>query len=110
MGRITKPIEFYTSTNQVFGTFNLLDAFLNFHYDDRLMLKVGRFKPPFPFEFYGLSNQDLIAPSARSSRSTSAPVARSLSPRASEPLAARSPHIPHPLDGFAWFSRVLRTC
>jgi len=62
MGRITKPIEYYTSTNQVFGTFNLLDAFLNFHYDDRLMLKVGRFKPPFPFEFYGLSNQDLIAP------------------------------------------------
>ncbi|MBX6314044.1 MAG: hypothetical protein IRY99_14180 [Isosphaeraceae bacterium] len=62
MGRITKPLEYYVSTNAFFGSFNLLDAFLNVRYDNRLMFKFGRFKPPFPYEFFGISNQDLIAP------------------------------------------------
>ncbi len=62
MGWLTRPIEYYASINGFFGDFNVLDAFINFHYDDRLMIKVGRFKPPFPYEFYGQSNQDMMAP------------------------------------------------
>ncbi len=61
-GHLTKPIEYYTSFNKGLGGVNLLDAFVNFHYDDRFMVKFGRYKVPYTYEFYAISNVDLIAP------------------------------------------------
>lgn len=51
-GRLTKPFEYYVSIAEGFDTLNILDVFLNIHYDDRLQLKVGRFKTPYTYEFY----------------------------------------------------------
>lgn len=62
VGRMTKPIEYYTSINRSFGTLDMLDAFINVHYDDRIMWKIGRFKPAFQYEFYAVSETDLIEP------------------------------------------------
>jgi len=61
-GRITKPIEYYVTINRTFGALDLFDAFINYHYDDRLMFKVGRFKTPFTYEFYAMSGQDFLVP------------------------------------------------
>ncbi len=61
-GRITKPIEFYTGFQKGLGSVNIRDAFLNFHYDDRLMFKAGRYKVPYTYEYYAISSQDLIQP------------------------------------------------
>jgi phosphate-selective porin OprO/OprP len=61
-GRITKPIEYYTAFQKGFGNVNVRDAFLNFRYDERFMVKAGRYKPPFTYEFYAISNQDLMSP------------------------------------------------
>jgi phosphate-selective porin OprO/OprP len=61
-GRITKPIEYFVSINKGLGSIDLRDAYLNFHYDDRLMLRFGRYRVPYTYEFYALSNVDLLAP------------------------------------------------
>lgn len=61
-GRITKPWEYFLSLQHGFDTVNLLDVFLNAHYDDRIQLKVGRFKTPFTYEFYTEPIQGLIQP------------------------------------------------
>ena len=36
-------------------SFNLLDAFVNAHFDDRFQFKVGRMLTPFLYEYYGFS-------------------------------------------------------
>lgn len=61
-GRLTKPIEYYLTLNRGFGTLDIFDAFINYHYDDRLMFKVGRFKTPFSYEFYAMSAPDFVVP------------------------------------------------
>lgn len=61
-GRITKPIEYFVSFQEPFDAILPLDIFLNFHYDDRLQARVGRFKTPFTYEFYTLPIQGLINP------------------------------------------------
>ena len=61
-GRITKPWEFFLSFQNGFEVFSGLDMFLNAHYDDRVQLKVGRFKTPFTYEFYTEPVQGLINP------------------------------------------------
>lgn len=61
-GRLTKPFEYYASVAQGFDNLNLLDAFLNVHYDDRLQLKVGRFFVPFTYELYTVPIPALITP------------------------------------------------
>ncbi len=61
-GRITKPWEYFLSFQNGFDTISGLDIFLNAHYDDRLQLKVGRFKTPFTYEFYTEPIQGLIQP------------------------------------------------
>jgi len=61
-GRLTKPIEYDASLESAYGTVNLLNAFVNFHYDDRLMVKFGRFKVPYLYEYYAISNTDLLQP------------------------------------------------
>ncbi|AMV37769.1 porin [Planctomyces sp. SH-PL62] len=61
-GRLSKPIEYDASLESSYGTVNLLNAFVNFHYDDRLMVKFGRFKVPYLYEYYAISNADLLQP------------------------------------------------
>ena len=61
-GRITKPWEYFLSFQNGFDTFSGLDMFLNAHYDDRIQIKMGRFKTPFTYEFYTEPIQGLIQP------------------------------------------------
>ncbi|MFM7132582.1 MAG: porin, partial [bacterium] len=61
-GRLTKPIEYFVALNWGFTQMNLLDAFINIHYDDRLQVKLGRFKTPWSYEFYALPINGLISP------------------------------------------------
>ncbi|MFL5514707.1 MAG: OprO/OprP family phosphate-selective porin, partial [Gemmatimonadales bacterium] len=61
-GRLSKPIEYDASLESAYGTVNLLNAFLNWHYDDRLMVKFGRYKVPYLYEYYAISNTDLLQP------------------------------------------------
>jgi phosphate-selective porin OprO and OprP len=61
-GRLSKPIEYDASLESAYGTVNLLNAFVNWHYDDRLMVKFGRYKVPYLYEYYAISNTDLLQP------------------------------------------------
>lgn len=61
-GQLTRPFEYYVAINQGFNNLNLLDAFLNIHYDDRLQFKVGRYKTPYTYEFYSLPINGLLTP------------------------------------------------
>jgi len=61
-GRLSKPIEYFVATNWGFTNLNLLDAFINLHYDDRVQLKLGRFKTPWSYEFYAEPVNGLISP------------------------------------------------
>jgi phosphate-selective porin OprO and OprP len=61
-GRITKPWEYFLSIQNTVDTVNMLDVFLNAHYDDRVQFKVGRYKTPFTYEFYTEPIQGLISP------------------------------------------------
>jgi phosphate-selective porin OprO/OprP len=61
-GRLTKPYEYYAATALGFDTLNVLDAYLNIHYDDRFQLKLGRYKTPYTYEFYTLPINGLINP------------------------------------------------
>ncbi len=62
-GDLTKNIGFYTVINRGYGSLDLLDAFLSFRIaDDRLRLRVGRMKTPYLYEYFSISEGDLIAP------------------------------------------------
>lgn len=61
-GQLTRPFEYYVAINEGFDNLNLLDAFLNIRYDDRLQIRFGRYKTPFTYEFYGLPINGLITP------------------------------------------------
>ena len=51
-GRLTKPIQYEFSFQNTFDTVALLDAYLNFNYDPRFQLRIGRYKTPFTYEWY----------------------------------------------------------
>ncbi len=61
-GRITKPIGYFLSFSNGFDTMTMLDVFVDFNYDPRLQLRVGRFKTPFTYEFLVKPIQGLIMP------------------------------------------------
>jgi len=61
-GRLTKPIEYTLSLNRGFSGLDLLEAYVNFHYDDRFQLKVGRYMTPFNYEQFAVQNMWLLAP------------------------------------------------
>ena len=54
-GNITKNWEYQVATQGFLGSFNLLDAFINAHFDDRVQFKMGRMLSPFLYEYYGFS-------------------------------------------------------
>jgi phosphate-selective porin OprO/OprP len=63
-GRFTKSIEYDLSIEAAYGTINLLNAFLNFKPSgqDRFMVKFGRYKVPFLYEYFAIANVDLLTP------------------------------------------------
>ncbi|SIO01155.1 phosphate-selective porin OprO and OprP [Singulisphaera sp. GP187] len=61
-GRLTQPIEYSLSLNRGFSGLDILDAYLNFRYDDRAQIKVGRFMTPFNYEQFAIQNMWLFAP------------------------------------------------
>ncbi|MCC7084562.1 MAG: hypothetical protein IT427_06105 [Pirellulales bacterium] len=58
-GHMTKPIEYSVALSKGLGDLNLLDAYLNFNYDERLQFRIGRYRVPFTYDWYALSNQFL---------------------------------------------------
>jgi phosphate-selective porin OprO/OprP len=61
-GRMTKPIEYQLSIQRSLNNLDLLNAYVNFHYDDRLQVRLGRYRAPYTYEWYKLSNFDLLTP------------------------------------------------
>ena len=62
-GNITKRIEYELSINRgLGGTVNILNAFINFHFDDRFQLRIGRYFTPFTYDQYAISNYWLPTP------------------------------------------------
>ena len=61
-GRMTKPIEYQISFQRSTNSFDILNAYINFHYDDRLQFRAGRFQAPFTYEWAKLSIWELPAP------------------------------------------------
>ncbi len=61
-GSLTKPIEYNVSINKGLGSLDLLDAYLNFNYDPRFQFRFGRYRVPFTYDWYALSNQFLTTP------------------------------------------------
>jgi len=61
-GHLSKPIEYSVSINKGLGDLDLLDAYFNFNYDERLQVRIGRFRVPFTYDWYALSNQFLPTP------------------------------------------------
>ena len=61
-GRITKPVGYFVSFSNGFDTFSLLDVFLDLELERRLVVRAGRFKTPFTYEFMVEPIQGLILP------------------------------------------------
>ncbi|WP_435017688.1 OprO/OprP family phosphate-selective porin [Tundrisphaera sp. TA3] len=61
-GRVTKPWEYTVSLNRGLGSIDILDAFVNYHQDDRLQIKAGRFMTPFNYEQFAIQNMWLVTP------------------------------------------------
>ena len=70
-GRITKPVGYFVSFSNGFDTFSLLDVFLDLELEPRLVVRAGRFKTPFTYEFMVEPIQGLILPERSSSSTTS---------------------------------------
>jgi phosphate-selective porin OprO and OprP len=61
-GRLTKPLEYQLSFQRTNNSFDLLNAYLNFRYDERAQLRFGRFRAPFTYEWAKLSNWEMLQP------------------------------------------------
>src|SRR5207302_11342246 len=61
-GHATQPISWEFSFQNFYDTVALLDAYVNFNYDPRFQVQIGRFKNPFSYEFYRIHIWDLMAP------------------------------------------------
>ncbi len=61
-GRFSKPISYRVAIDNQLGTIGLLDAYFNFNYDERLQFRIGRFRAPYTYDWYALSNQFLTTP------------------------------------------------
>ena len=61
-GRITRDFGYFLSMSNGFDTFSLLDVFLDINIDPRLVVRAGRMKTPFTYEFLVEPIQGLILP------------------------------------------------
>lgn len=61
-GNITRPIEYEFAINRGLGSINVLNAYLNFHFNDNIEFRVGRAFAPFSYDQFAVSNYWLITP------------------------------------------------
>jgi phosphate-selective porin OprO and OprP len=61
-GNFTKPVQYEFSFQNTFDTVALLDAYVNFNYDPRFQVRIGRYKTPFTYEWYHVHIWDTLAP------------------------------------------------
>ncbi len=62
-GNITKRIEYEFSINRgLGGTINILNAYINLHFDDRFELRFGRYFTPLTYDQYAISNYWMPTP------------------------------------------------
>jgi phosphate-selective porin OprO/OprP len=61
-GRLSKPIEYQLSFQRSNNSFDLLNAYFNFRYDERLQIRIGRYRAPFTYEWAKLSNWEFLTP------------------------------------------------
>ena len=61
-GHFTKPIQYEFSFQNTFDTVALLDAYVNFNYDPRFQVRIGRYKTPFTYEWYRVHIWDTARP------------------------------------------------
>jgi phosphate-selective porin OprO/OprP len=61
-GNITKNVEYEFAINRGLGGLNVLNALLNFHFDDRLQFQLGRFFTPMLYDQYAISNYWMPTP------------------------------------------------
>src|SRR5262245_42423907 len=61
-GNFTRPIQYEFSFQNTFDTVGLLDAYVNFNYDPRFQVRLGRYKTPFTYEWYRVHIWDTLAP------------------------------------------------
>jgi phosphate-selective porin OprO/OprP len=61
-GHATNPISWEFSFQNFYDNVALLDAYVNFSYDPRFQVQIGRYKNPFSYEFYRMHIWDLMAP------------------------------------------------
>ena len=61
-GHFTRPIQYEFSFQNFYDTVQLLDAYVNFNYDPRFQLRIGRYKTPFTYEFYRIHIWHLLSP------------------------------------------------
>ncbi|MGE3805195.1 MAG: porin, partial [Gemmataceae bacterium] len=62
-GTLTDPVEYELSIQRsVEGTFDVLDADINFHYWDQFQVKFGRFLVPYSYDWYNHLEQWFITP------------------------------------------------
>lgn len=61
-GNITKSIEYELSINRGLNNINLLNAYINLHFDDRFQFRFGRFFTPLPYDQFAVSNYWLLTP------------------------------------------------
>jgi phosphate-selective porin OprO/OprP len=61
-GVATQPITWEFSFQNFYDTVQLLDAYVNFNYDPRFQVQIGRYKNPFGYEWYRIHIWDLMAP------------------------------------------------
>ncbi len=61
-GQFSKPIKYEFSFQNFYDVVQLLDAYLDFSYDPRFAVRVGRYKNPYTYEWYRIHIWDLLAP------------------------------------------------
>ncbi|MFO0844617.1 MAG: porin [Gemmataceae bacterium] len=61
-GNITQPVEYEFAINRGLNNLNLLNAWINVHFDDRFEVRFGRYFVPLLYEQYSVSNYWLLTP------------------------------------------------
>ncbi|MDR3637638.1 MAG: porin [Isosphaeraceae bacterium] len=61
-GRLTKPIEYQLSFQRSTNSLDILNAYINFRYDERLQFRAGRFRAPYTYEWAKLSIWEMPTP------------------------------------------------
>lgn len=61
-GRLTKPIEYQISFQRSTNSLDVLNAYLNFRYDERFQLRIGRFRAPYTYDWAKPSIWEFLQP------------------------------------------------